>query len=66
MDYDFDKLDQHFIGLTGKYLKYYGKRYSCVVPNYQRLYKIFVEEYNKYEILYNMKEIKRNEQVTLF
>lgn len=73
-DYYFDKLDEHFIGLKEKYIKYYGNRYNCVVLNAKRLYKVFTDECNKYGILYNMndiikaykKEIKCNEQITLF
>lgn len=72
-EYYFEKLDKHFIGLKEKYIKYYGDRYNCVVPNYQKLYKVFTDECNKYGILYNMndiikayKKIKNNEQITLF
>lgn len=73
-DYYFNKLEKHFIGLKEKYIKYYGNRYNCVVPNYKRLYKVFTNECDKYGILYNMndiinaykKEIKSNEQITLF
>ena len=73
-DYYFDKLDEHFIGLKEKYIKYYGDRYNCVVLNAKRLYKIFIDECNKYGILYNMNDIikaykkvvKSNKQLTLF
>ena len=73
-DYYFDKLDQHFIGIKEKYIKYYGDKYNCIVPNYKRLYKVFTDECTKYGILYDMKdiikaykkEIKSNEQITLF
>ncbi len=73
-DYYFDKLDKHFSGLKEKYLKYYGNRYICTVPNYHRLYKVFTEECDKYGILYNMKdiikaykkEVKSAEQIALF
>lgn len=73
-DYYFDKLDQHFIGIKEKYIKYYGDKYNCIVPNYKRLYKVFTDECIKYGILYDMKdiikaykkEIKSNEQLTLF
>lgn len=73
-DYYFDKLDKNFIGLKEKYIEYYGDRYNCVVPNYKRLYKVFVSECNKYGILYNMsdiikaykKETKIIEQISLF
>ena len=73
-EYYFYKLDQHFIGIKEKYIKYYGDKYNCIVPNYKRLYKVFTDECIKYGILYDMKdiikaykqEIKRNEQITLF
>ncbi len=73
-DYYFNQLEQNFTGLKEKYIKYYGNRYNCIVPNYKKLYKIFIDECNKYGILYNMsdiieaykKEVKNNEQITLF
>ena len=73
-DYYFDKLELHFIGIKEKYIKYYGDKYNCIVPNYKRLYKVFTDECTKYGILYDMKdiikaykkEIKSNEQITLF
>ena len=73
-NYYFDKLNEHFDGLKEKYIKYYGNRYNCVVPNYKKLYKLFADECDKYGILYNMndiikaykKESKSNEQITLF
>ena len=73
-DYYYEQLDKHFKGLKEKYIKYYQKRYNCLVPNYKRLYKIFTDECNKYGILYDMKdiikaykkEIKENEQISLW
>ena len=73
-DYYYQELDKHFKGLKDKYIKYYGDRYNCPIPNYKELYKIFTSECDKYGILYNMKdiikaykkEIKENEQLTLF
>ncbi len=73
-DYYFEKLDQNFVGLKEKYLKYYGNRYNCLVPNSERLFKVFTEECSRYGLLYDMndiikaykKEIKSNEQLTLF
>lgn len=73
-DYYFNQLEQNFTGLKEKYIKYYGNRYNCIVPNYKELYKVFTDECNKYGILYNMsdiievykKEEKNNEQITLF
>ena len=73
-DYYYEKLDKHFKGLKGKYIKYYGESYNCPVPNYKGLYKIFTSECDKYGILYNMKDIikaykksiKESEQLSLF
>ncbi len=73
-DYYFDELDRNFNGLKQRYIKYYGNKYYCAVPNYKHCYKIFVDECNKYGILYNMKdiiraykkEVKSNEQISLF
>ena len=73
-DYYLDKLKQSFTGLKDKYIKYYGERYNCIVPSYKILYKVFTDECNKYGLLYDMKdiikaykkEIKSNEQITLF
>lgn len=72
--YYFNRLEQNFDGLKEKYIEYYGDRYNCVVPEYKKLYKIFTDECDKYGILYNMsdiikaykKEVKMNEQITLF
>ena len=73
-DYYYRKLDEHFPGLKEKYIRYYGDRYNCSVPDYERLYRVFTEECGRYGILYNMsdiikaykKEIIRDEQLTLF
>ena len=73
-DYYLEKIDKYFVGLKEKYIKHYGERYNCVVPNYKRLYKVFVSECERYGILYDMKdiikaykkEIKDNEQISLF
>ena len=73
-DYYYEKLDMNFKGLKEKYIKYYGEKYNCPVPNYKELYKVFTNECDKYGILYNMKdiikaykkEIKDKEQISLF
>ena len=73
-DYYYEKLDKHFKGLKEKYKKYYKDSYNCPVPNYKSLYKVFTDECDKYNILYNMKdiikaykkEIKDDEQISLF
>ena len=73
-DYYYEQLDKYFPHLKDKYIRYYGERYNCPIPDYKRLYKIFTNECDKYGILYNMKdiikaykkEIKENEQISLF
>ena len=73
-NYYYNKLDKFFPNIKNKYIKYYGEKYICPVPNYKKLYKIFIDECNKYGILYNMediikdykKEIKLSEQISLF
>lgn len=56
-DYYFNKLDQSFKGLKEKYIEYYGNKYNCIAINYKKFYKVFIDECNKYGILYNMEEI---------
>lgn len=73
-DYYFEKLDNFFPGLKSKYISIYGNKYECVVPNYKRLFEVFVSECKKNGILYNMediikaykKNIKENDQLSLF
>ena len=72
--YYLDRLEEHFEGLKDKYIKTYGDKYNCLVPNYKYLYDVFVTECKKYGILYKMediikaykKEIISNEQISLF
>ena len=56
-DHYYKMLDKHFPGLKAKYIAAYDDNYSCAVPNYQSLYKIFAEECTKYGILYEMPQI---------
>ena len=73
-DYYFNKLEEHFIGLKSKYIKTFGDKYNCLPQNYKYLYNVFVNECNKYGILYKMddiikaykKKIIDNEQISLF
>ena len=70
-DYYYEKLDKYFPGLKDKYIKNYKDNYNCSVLNYKKLYKVFIDECNKYGILYKMSDIIKaykmgNEQITLF
>ena len=72
--YYFEKLDEKFPGVKEKYIKNYGDRYNCLVPNYKQLYKVFTDECDRYGILYKMndiikaykKESTNDEQISLF
>ncbi len=73
-DYYYEKLDESFKELKEKYMKYYGDRYDYIAPNYKKLYKVFTEECDKYNILYNMEDIIKaykkmkinNKQISFF
>ena len=73
-DYYFDRLEEHFEELKDRYIKTYGEKYNCIVPNYKYLFKVFADECNKYGILYKMgdiikaykKENENSEQISLF
>ena len=73
-EYYFSKLDKYFIGIKDKYIKYYKEKYNCPIPNYKKIYNVFIDECNKYGIMYDMKDIvkyikqhnKENIQISLF
>lgn len=73
-DYYYRQLDKSFPDLKDRYIKVYGGRYVCNVPNYNYLFQAFKNECDKYGILYEMKDIikayKKDEnfyeQITLF
>lgn len=73
-EYYYRKLDANFGNLSKKYINYYGYKYECVVSNYKKLYKVFIDECNKYGILYKMEDIigaykrkvKTTEQISFF
>lgn len=56
-DYFYKKLDKHFPGLSEQYKKYYGEKYSCVLPKAKKLWQIFTQRCEHYGILYKMNEI---------
>lgn len=55
----FNELDKRFPEqkLSQQYIRHFGNRYECVCPNVRKLRKVFIEECEKYGILYNMKSI---------
>ncbi len=58
-EYYLNKLDRIFpdSGLSEKYTAYYGDRYDCPCPDGARLWKIFTDECEKYNIIYKMTDI---------
>ncbi len=55
----YQKLDQHFPGLKGKYQAYYKDAYNCGSPRAKKLWGVFTDACKKYGILYEMREIIR-------
>ena len=72
--YFYEKLDSLFPELKKKYIVEYGLTYDCKSRYYKNLSKVFIEECNKYGLLYEMGDIiklyqtNKNsvEQMTLF
>lgn len=56
-EYYYNKLDIHFPGIKQLYIKNYGTRYECSSKMTGELWRIFVEECEKYGLLYKMKDI---------
>lgn len=44
-------------GLKEHYIRYFGNQYECVSPDANKLWKIFTEECDRFDILYDMKSI---------
>ena len=56
-EYYYEKLDKHFPGIKEKYIQKYGERYQCTSPQVKRLWNIFVNECQKMELRYDMRDI---------
>lgn len=57
--YFYEKVNENFKDKTivKKYIEAYGNDYECPSPQHKELWKVFVEECEKYNILYKMKDI---------
>lgn len=72
-EYFFEELDKKFPGLKEKYIENFGNNYMCY-PQNKNLKNIFIQECEKYGLLYKMKDIinaykkekKVNKQITIF
>ncbi len=60
--YFYNALDREFPGLREKYVKRYGNRYKCSVPDVRVLWEVFVKECDAAGIFYRMGDITRNYQ----
>lgn len=56
-DYFYDRLDALFPGVKKKYVRTFGDSYACTSPNNAALTKAFIEECDKYGLLYEMDDI---------
>lgn len=56
-DYYYQKLDELFPGVKGKYIKQYGTRYSCTSPQAKNLYSLFANQCSKLGLAYKMEDI---------
>lgn len=62
-EYYLKKLDDKFKGISRKYQYFYGKQHSCLSRNYNVLQEVFVDECNKYGLLYKMGDIIRSNKI---
>lgn len=71
--YYLDEIDKIFPGMKQKYINAFGYDYECICPNHKHLKKVFVDQCNKYGLLYKMDDIRKailapykEEQLSLF
>ncbi len=60
-EYYFERLEELFPGLKGKYLREYGGRYVCDAVNSGELYRVFREECERLGIDMKMKFYRERE-----
>ena len=63
--YFYDQLDKLYPNLKQKYISEYGLSYSCKSKYGKKLSGVFIEECNKYGILYKMNDIIKLYQVNI-
>lgn len=61
--YYYTEIDKCFPGMSLRYQRRYGERYSCMVPHARELYQSFAERCNQKGLLYRMEEIVRAYQM---
>lgn len=58
-EYYYEKLDEIYPNLSNKYRKTFGDRYTCSSTKAKKLYHLFAEACEKYNIVYEMERISR-------
>jgi hypothetical protein len=53
-DYYYQKLDEHFPGVKGKYVRQFGGRYECNSPHWRKLDDAFQKRVYQYGITTQM------------
>ena len=56
-NYYYEQLDQLFPGLRSIYERTYGNQYICSSKKAEKLYALFIQECQKYHLLYRMEDI---------
>lgn len=56
-EYYYSKLDTLFPGIKEKYIRQFSDNYSCESPNAKKLYILFKNECDNFDIKYKMKDI---------
>lgn len=72
-EYFFEQLDKHFPGLRAKYSVIYGNSYECLSPYQKKLFTLFPQICESYQLLHKMPDIiaaykveKERKQLSLF
>lgn len=58
-EYFYQKLDEHFPGMSDRYRKRFGNSYECTSDNAKTLYEIFRRECKQHGIMYSPEDIFR-------
>lgn len=70
-DYYYTQLDRHFPGLKARYIRQYGERYQCELPNAAQLYELFNQRCQHYGIatrmpIFKPEPVQNSRQMRLF
>ena len=60
-EYFYEQLDKFFPNMKNRYIKAFGNSYGCRSFNHQKLWQVFQQKCDQYQIVYDFKEIFNNE-----